>query len=389
MSFTVTVTKNAVAISGRVESTIQSQYGRQDVTSSCSPQTVSFSVVYDSAGLGTLDPNLFAIGDRIIISIQNAALTAANYFSGTITDITARHHEMDIIATSDTLSSVNRTPLTLAAQTSQTSGTVVNAALTAIQAVGALPGKTITTSTGAYSVTTPVQAGTNATAFLDTVVASEPAGVLCEIIGGIRFSSYDDRRIATMPAAQKFDFSALGSVIGWDWQLEKTVADFVNYCQISSTAGTSIYSDTASVTASGTYARSFSTYLDTLTDADYYALRTVQHGLTPGWRTSGIVLDLAALSDANRDAVLKNMRTGSYIKLPTLLSGAQTEYFVEGWTDTITYSTTGTRQWFRELYLSDIKITQAAQRYVDVTSGITYATVTPTLRWLDLEQTNI
>lgn len=389
MAFTVALTKNGVGISARVGAQLTGTYGRQDNTSACNPATLSFTAVYDSATLGTLDPNTFQIGDRIILSVQNGALAAANYFSGTLTDIQTAHHEMELVAVSDTLSSVNRSIIDFGAQTGQLTGTVINDALTSVQSAGGLPSKTITASSGTNTVTTAAQTAVSAGTFIQTVVASEPSGVLLEEIGGIRFSDYNDRRVSTMPAAQKFDFSALGSVIDWDWQLEKTISDFVNSTTVSYTGGTSTYADTTSVSSVGLYSRGISTVIYQATDADYMALRTTAHGLSPGWRTSGVIIDMAGLSDANRDAVMKNMRTGSYIKLPTLLSGAQTQFFVEGWSDQITYSATGTKQWFRTLYVSDITISQAAQRYVDVTSGVTYATVNATYRYIDLESRDI
>lgn len=389
MAWTMSVYLNGASVSTLVASSLSSIYGRQDATSACDSQTVTFDVIYSSSSLGTIDPNTWLLGDRIQVYIKNAALATATYFSGTITDLQVKHDVMTVIATSDALSSINRTPIDLAAYTGAATGTVVNAALTAVQAEGGLPSKTITTATGTNTVTTPIQTNANASSFISQVVASEPNGVLLETPAGVVFTDYDSRRIATMPAAQKFDLSALGAVIGYDWQLEKTVSDFVNFCSVTWTGGTSTYQDTASVTARGAYNRSVTTYINNVSQADYNALRIVQHGLAPGWRTSGVVVDMSKLTDANRDAILKNMQTGSYVKIPTLITGAQTEYFVEGWTDRFVYAATGAKQWFRQLYISDITISQAAQRYVDVTSGVTYATVDATYRWIDLEQETI
>lgn len=386
MAWTMSVYRNGSAVSANVGARWSSIYGRQDATSACDSQTINFDIIYSSATLGTIDPNTWVLGDRIEVNIKNGAFASAKYFSGTITDLQVKHDVMTVIATSDAMSAINRTPIDLGPQVGLATGTVVNAALVAVQAEGALATKTITTAAGTNTVTTPAIANTNANSFLSQVVASEPNGVLLETPTEVIFTDYDSRRISTMAASQKFDFSALGAIIGWDWQLEKTVSDFVNFASVTWTGGTSTYSDAASVTAKGAYNRSVSTYINNVTQADYNALRIVQHGLTPGWRTSGIIADLSNLTDANRDAVLKNMRTGSYLKIPLLLTGTQTEYFVEGWTDRFVYAATGAKQWFRELYVSDITISAAAQRYVDVTSGVTYATVDASLRWVDLEQ---
>lgn len=390
MTFTIAINKNGSNIISNVGSNLSLRYGRQDSTSTCQPMQLSFGIVHSGGTTGTIDPNTILLGDRITITITNTSYAGQTYFTGTITDIKTGHYVSDIVAVSDGLSGVNRTPVTLGAQTTQSTGTVVNAALTAIQTAGALPGKSITTSTGTNTVTTPVQTSASSQTFIGQVVASEPSGVLLEDGAlTIRFSDYSDRRVATMPAAQKFDFSALGSVIDWNWTLEKSVSDYLNRAEVTWTGGISTYADSASVAANGAYTRAVTTYIDNQPQADYSALRLVQHGLKPGWRTSGIAIDMAKLSDANRQAVLVNMRTGSYLKIPSLLSGTQTEFFVEGWTDTFVYGGTGTRQWSRLLYVSDIVITAAAQRYVDVTSGVTYATVNGALRWIDLEQTTI
>jgi len=389
MAWTFSVFRNGASVSAIVDARSSSIYGRKDNTSTCNSQTYTFDVIYDSTSLGTTDPNLWLLGDRVNVYIQNAALAVGTYFSGTITDITAKHHLMTVIATSDVLSSINRTEIDTPAFTGSLTGDVLTDVLNNVQTVGALPSKTITCAPGTNTVTIAGTVNQNAATYIAQVVASEPNGVLLETPAGVVFSDYNSRRIATMPATQKFDLSTLGAVIGYDWQLEKTVSDFVNRCTVTWTAGTAIYYDAASVTSRGAYNRSVTTYIDNSSQANYNALRIVQHGLTPGWRTSGIVLDMSKLTDANRDAVLKNMRTGSYVKIPTLITGAQTEYFVEGWTDRFSYSATGSKQWFRELYVSDIVISAAAQRYVDVTSGVTYATVNGTLRWIDLEQTNI
>lgn len=390
MTFVLALTRNGAAITPVTVSELSSVYGRIEPTVTCSPRTLSFSVVYTSATLGTQDPNAWLLGDKIVCQITNTGFPARTYFSGTITDMQVVHDIMSVVATSDGLSSINRTPVTIGAQTLVNTGTVVAAALTAIQAAGALPGKTIVTNPGTSIVTTPAVTDAESATFLGQLITSEPSGVLLEDEGnGILYSDYDARRISTMPATQKFDFSALGNSILYDWQLERSVTDFCNEAFVTYNAGTEVFSDTASITARGTYAKTFATYMADPIDAQYLAQRTVAHGLTPGWRTSGISIDVGGLSNANRENVTRYMRTGSYLKLPAFLSGVQTEYFVEGWTDRFVVSATGTKQWFRNLYLSDILNTAAAQRWVDVTSGVTYATVNPTYRYLDLESRQI
>lgn len=389
MAYSFSVDHNGVDISANVEWRMALTYGRGDPSQQPSPATLSLAVVYNGSALTPAD---FQLGDLIEVTVSNTGQTDTIYFRGTITNARADHDTIRISCTSDVLGSLSRTLVDVAGYTATNLQTVLTAVTTAATTAGSMPGvvNPPTVGTMLYEVTTTAQTQVNALSYLQQLIASEPEGVVLEQPGyGLTVAGYDDRRISTMPAAQKFNYTAVTG-FGWEWTVEKNAADFRNKSSVTYSAGTATYQDSASVTSVGPVGTTTSTALTNLTDADFMALRLVQHGLNPGWRTTGLVLNCDSLTDAQRKALAANMRTGSYLQTPTISSSVTTEYFVEGWADDIGYNAaTGATRWLRTLNISDITSSQAAQRYIDVVSGVTWGTVNPAYRWVDLEQLTI
>jgi len=364
-------------------------YGRSDPTQQPGPATLTLSVVYPGS---VYSPATFQLGDVIKVTVSNTGQTDTIYFRGFITGARADHETIRITCVSDVLGSLARTLIDAAAYTATNLQTVLTDVTTAAVTAGAMPGvlNAPTINAMQYEVTTSAQTQVSALSYLQQLIASEPEGIVLEQPGyGLIINGYDNRRISTLPATQQF---AYGSVtgFGWDWTVEKLSADFRNKTSVTYATGTATYADTASVTANGPVGTTISTALTNSTDANYMALRTVQHGLEPGWRTSGLQLNCATLTDLQRKNLAANMRTGSYLTTPTVSSSVTTLYFVEGWTDDIGWNAaTGATRWIRTLNISDIRNSQAAQRYLDVVSGVTWATVNGTYRWVDLEQNTI
>jgi len=389
MAFTFVVEHNGSNISANVEWQMSATYGRGDPSQQPSPATLGLSVVYNGSALSPAD---FQLGDLIEVTVTNTGQTDTIYFRGTITNARADHDVIRLACISDTLGSLARTYADVGAYTATNLNTVLTAAVTAATTAGAMPGvlNPPVIGTMLYDVTVAAQTQTNILSYLQSAILSEPEGVVLEQPGyGLTIAGYDDRRISTMPAAQKFNYTTVTG-FGWDWTVEKNAADFRNKASVTYSAGTATYQDTTSVSAIGQVGVTTSTALTSSTDADFMALRTVQHGLNPGWRTTGLVLNCATLTDLQRKNLAANMRTGSYMQTPTISPAVSTEYFVEGWSDDIGYNAgTGVTRWLRTLNISDITSSQAAQRYIDVVSGVTWGTVNPTYRWVDLEQLTI
>lgn len=387
MAFSTAVRHNSVDISSTVEYQISCTFGRQDPTQSCAPASATIRIIYPGS---SLDPSDFQLGDAIEIQCINTGQPTVSFFKGTITNMVADHETIRIQCVSTFMGSLARTFIDMPAYTNTNLKTVAEAAINAAKAAGAPLGTSWAVNNMLYNVTVPAQTKVSALAYLQSLETSEPNGVLTEYPGGfLAFRNYGARRVSTMAATQKFLWSGKSSW-AYDWTLEKNSADFRNLASVAYVSGTASYSDTASITARGQFAQSTSTYLVNVDDATYLATRNVQHGLNPGWRTTGLRIRLDDFTDLERYNVINNMRTNSYVETPVLSPAVGTQFFVEGWTDLIAYNSgTGIAQWVRTLFVSDITSSQAAQRYQDVTSGVTYATVNPTYRWVDLEQNTI
>ena len=387
MAMSFEVLHNSVNINAAVEYTISMNYGRQDPTQVCSPMTAAIRIIYAGSAL---DPSDFQLGDTLNIRQLNTGQPTISMFQGTITNMVADHETIRIQAISKWLGSLARTFIDMPAYTNTNLQTVGQDALTAAVAAGAPIGASWTVNTKLYNVTVPAQTKVSALAYLQSLESSEPNGIVREYPAGfVSFAGYNQRRVSTMAASQKFLWSAKTSW-SYEWTLEKNSADFRNLASATYVGGTSSYADAASITARGQFAQSTSTYLVNADDATYIATRNVQHGLNPGWRTTGLSIRLDKFTDLERYQVCDQMRTGSYIETPVLSPAVGNQFFVEGWSDAIAYnSATNVSQWVRTLFISDITSSQSAQRYQDVVSGVTYATVNATYRWVDLEQYTI
>jgi len=387
MAMSFEVLHNTVNINATVDYQFSITYGRQDPTQSCAPANASIRIIYAGS---SLDPSDFQLGDTINIRQLNTGQPTISMFQGTITNMSADHETIRMQCVSKWLGSLARTFIDMPAYTNTNLQTVGQAALTAAVAAGAPIGASWNVDPKLYNVTVPAATQVSALTYLQSLETSEPNGVVREYPAGfVSFAGYDQRRVSTMAASQKFLWSSKTS-FGYDWTLEKNSADFRNQASVTYVDGTAFYVDTASVTAHGQFATSTSTYLTNSTDATYIATRNVQSGLEPDWRTTGLRIRFDGFTDLERYTICDEMRTGSYLETPVLSPAVGNQFFVEGWTDDCAYNAaTGIRQWVRTLFISDITASQSAQRYQDVTSGVTYATVNPTYRWVDLEQNTI
>lgn len=382
MAMSIDVQHNSVSINSVVEYTIGINYGRTDPTQSCNPATCSLRVIYSGSAL---DPSDFQLGDEINVRQLNTGQPTISMFRGTITNMRADHHTIQIQCVSKWLGSLARTFINMPAYENVNLQSVGQAALTAAVAAGAPIGASWTVNPKLYNVTVPAQNNVSALSYLQALEQSEPFGLVREYPGGfVSFAGYNQRRISSLAATQKFLWSTKPQW-GYDWSIEKASADFRNLANVNYTAGIESYSDSASITAKGQFAQSLNTYIVEPLDADYVAINTVRHGLNPQWRTSGLSIRLEAFTDLERYTVLENMRTGSYIETPTFSASAGTQFFVEGWTDQIQYNSgAGVATWLRTFSISEITATKAAQRYQDVSASVTYASVNATYRWVDL-----
>lgn len=393
--------RNGVAFGATVGWEFELTAGRRGWNETAQPAVLTLSVIWSSASLGTVAVNDWKLGDKIALEFRISAIAATwhSVFNGGITDIIIDRDVMTVTAVDYTIASLGRTWIDVPAQTGVTMTAAATAVVTAAVADGALPaGVTVAydglTQTG---ITFDAQTNVNALQFLNQLLDSEPSGCLATRFGvnatpEFRVQGYSARRITTIPALLQYDLSTSSAALDWDWRFTKKVADVINSATITYNNGTASFTDTASVASIGTYTQAVTTQLDLATNADYLARRLVIRNNDPGYRLDELTVDMRELSATLAYNFGRyTSTTGAYIKIPALYTGAQTQYFLEGFRDQIRYSTaagTGV-EWRRTMYISDIGATAAAQRYQDVVSGVRYSTVNATYRWIDLEEISI
>lgn len=373
--------------------------GRRTWTEVTQPSQLEMTVVRGS----TVTVTDWQLGDKILLEFRVPAVAATWHilFQGSITDVSFDREVISIVAVDTLEGSLGRTWIDLPAADNVTMTAAATAVVNAAVAAGALPGagSTIYSGLSQTNISYPAQTNQNALQLLNQLLQSEPNGVVGIRFGNaalpaLRITGYDARRIPTMPSDLKFDCSAQSAAFLYEYNVSRRVADLINSATVEyNDDGTYTFSDAASVAAIGRYAVSVTTNLNVSTDAEYLARRLVVRNDTPYLRFEDVTVDFRKLTSATLFYNLARYSTtcGSWIKIPAMYTGAQTDFFVEGWRDEVAYSTApgATTQWFRTMYITDINTTDAAQRWQEVTSGVTWATVNPAYTWLTLEETDI
>jgi hypothetical protein len=337
-------------------------YGRTDLSSSPAPMSCSLSILWDSS-LGTLDPDLFLIGNGIGIANDTGWR-----FQGEMTDVSVNKDVISITAVSRPLSRLSRLTLDFTGLSSS-SGVVLGSALSTIElAIGYIV-KSV--SIGTVGVTAPTSTAANALDYLQQIADSEPSGVLSDDRNArLWFTDANDRRTTT-PAA-----TLLASEISNAWTAERRVSSKANRARVGWTGGTVQYDDTADQATYGVYEDSVTTLINNSSDATILATRMVKNQTVPDWQLSELTLELSTLSAARQLALTTAFQISNLIEIPTLFAGLQTKYFVEGYSERI-----GQTSWSITLYLSDITLTRPADRWIDVPVAEQWNTLAPALTW--------
>lgn len=388
MGWAFVVKKGATTLTGATVDGFAITHGRRTTKERCPANTCTLTLVRSSMAV---NPGSWLVGDSLTVDMTNTGQPTTTMFTGAITDVTVNRDLITVTAVSNTLAAIGRTTVTLPAQTYVTMSSAYNTLITAVQAKGGAPGL----SAGSYSlqsaVTYPLQTDVNALQHLQALEDTEPNGVIAqETNGSITFYGYGYRNMASTPTGvptnRQFDWSGEGAKIGKDWSFKRTVSDKLNDVNVKWASGTESYANSADVTANGLYEKTVTTYLGDQDSALFYGRNIVQHYATPSYVASSFFIDIGRFGDADRQRIAQYMRLGSWVKLPTLDAtwspGFSGEYYCEGWR--LTASRTSVMM---ELFLSDAALTRAGQRWQDVTSGVTWATVNATYDWNDLLNT--
>lgn len=390
-TFGLAVLHKSVNVSDNTDFRVTMFHGRRTSYDPIRGRTCQISLYW---GDGSLNPNTFQVNDTVIIRATTPAVapTYTADFTFDITDVSVDRRYIRLTGIDRNYSRLGRSELDLPAYTNQPVWSVIDDVLDRAFAAGII---TANYSAGTDSVSTvTTTAGTyNALQFLQAVANSEPLGMLAmSRTNSPLFLSYNAFRDSNSNfSTPTFDYSAR-TRWAYEWELQRSTADFVNTAVVNYTGGTETYADPVSVTAVGAYERVVTTVLGSATDAAYYARRLVSFGTAPGYRISELTLDLTELANGSGSGSLGQnwdlMRPGRLLKTPTVYPSGPTQWVVQGVTDSINYSATA-RDWFRTHYVVDRFYYDAAQRWQDVTSGVKWSTVNGTYKWTDLERYDI
>jgi hypothetical protein len=373
MTFAVAVTIGGSSVTAQTLQGISINYGRTSLDQQPNPTSCSLEIVYGS-NLGTVTPNDWNLGDTVEVILTPTAGVGKRRFYGRITDMTMNWRTVAITAISDTISSLSRITTSVAPFTAALAGSTMTTVMTTAAAtlpVGA-PFPLYTFSTGTVQMTSPGETSITVLDALQTIANSEPSGTLFELVetSTLRFEDYNDRRVGTSV------LTFASTEVVQDWRITRSIDSLTNYVTTTYSAGSSIYSSTSSITSLGQYESTIDTILTNADDATFRSRQAVAFGTRPGWSLDGVVIPLGTLSTARQTAIRDALVFGAQVTIPSLATGVATTYFVEGWDERIERSI-----WDLTLYLSDVTLTQAGQRWSDVTPTRKWNEVSTSITW--------
>ena len=373
MTYSVAVTIGGSSVTAQTLQGISINYGRTSLDQQPNPTSCSLEILYPTT-LGVLTPNNWNLGDPVEVTLTPTAGVTKRRFYGRITDMTMNWRTVAITAISDTISGLSRISTSVAPFTGQLAGTTMTTIMTNAAAalpVGA-PFPAYTFSTGTVQMTSPGETSITVLDALQTIASSEPSGTLYELVetSTLRFKDYNDRRVGT--SALTF----ASTEVSQDWTVNRTIDSLTNYVTCNYSAGSETYSSTSSITSLGQYESTIDTILTNGPDANFRARQAIAFGTRPGWVLDGVLIPLGTLSTARQTAIRDALVFGAQVTIPSLTTGVATTYFVEGWDERIERSI-----WDLTLYLSDVTLTQAGQRWQDVNAARQWNQVSTAITW--------
>lgn len=354
-------------------------YGRQTLDQSVDPSSCTIDLLLDSS-LGTFNFANVDLGYLVRVKAQvDGYVEDRVRFIGVVTDMVVGRETMTITAVSQLLSRYGKYSLPTAVTTNDTAGYILADIATA--AAAGLPlniGPDIWAE-GTFNLDADFAIGTNALVALTTTAASEPYGFVYEDFLSESMRSTDNlTRELTGP-----DFTFTGDEIVDNWQVSKSVTSQVNKAIVNWTGGTTSYTSPANL---GELEKSYDTIITTLQDADNLALFLATSGINLRYEIPQVTIPLATLSSVRQDELLahdpagsEGVRINTYVRLPQIRSYIETDYFVEGWSETISRN-----RWDWTLHLSDVYRSRYFQLWNQVTALLEWQDVEATTTWDDL-----
>lgn len=366
-------------ISSYTLDSVSISYGRQTLDQSVDPSSCTIELLLDSS-LGTFNFANVDLGYLVRVKAQvDGYVEDRVRFIGVVTDMVVGRETMTITAVSQLLSRYGKYSLPTAVTTNDTAGYILADIATA--AAAGLPsniGPDIWAE-GTFNLDADFAIGTNALEALTRTAASEPYGFV-----------YEDFLSESMRSTDKLtrefagaDFTFTGDEIIDSWEVSKSVTSQVNKAVVNWTGGTTSYTSPANL---GELEKNYDTIITTLQDADNLALFLATSGINLRYEIPRVTIPFATLSSVRQDELLahdpagsEGIRINSYVRLPQIRSYIETDYFVEGWSETISRN-----RWDWTLHLSDVYRSRYFQQWNQVTALLEWQDVEATTTWDDL-----
>lgn len=346
-------------------------YGRTDITEQiCTATTCTFDLLGYTAGW-------LQIGNAVTVSLDGSVR-----FEGQITDCQLSENSAQVIAVSTVLSQLGRDTLDGAPGLDLVSWPLAGQldwVVTNILGLAANAGfwappilSVISTNTTLVSIDFAEFGGKTPLEILQLVLAGDGSVVLYE--------TFDPPMIVLSQyrSSIAYDMKVIADDMGWGWQMSRHVADRVNTCYVAGAFNDAYYAYDLDVQRFGIRSREITTPLQLDTDLEFRAIRTVGQSIAPRWALESLQLPLHHMSPTQQ-AYAMALTIGSVVEIDALVSGAQTRWFVEGWTERI-----GQVTHTLDLRLSDVDLTRVWEKWSDVTPTRDWDHVIMTQRWIDL-----
>ena len=367
---TVAVQLDGTPIESTVVEGVVINYGRQRPSDLVEPATASITILTPSQPWG------FTIGSTVQI---DGEVNSVDYrrFTGSVVQIDAGKYVTNITAISDSLGlyAAVQAPDRIIPTWRSGTGELMRYL---IQQCG-LDQFGLTADYGTTTAVTPytVSAG-SLLEQLRQLAALDVQGILYEDQSGEAYFDDADGRSSITP------FVAIDADTVLDrWTASATVNSIINRVTVAYNNNTGIVEmdDVPSQTAYGLRAYETDFNVVDSTDATLKASKVLAGYSEPNWITNPITIELGLIATNSDTAKMLQLVCGTPIDLQEVtdeIDVVPPDAFVEGYTETIRQTT-----WTMDLWVSDVRVTRAPQRWSSVTPALAWSSVSGTLTWFD------
>lgn len=374
-------------VSGYVLNFLTIDHGRQSVDETASASSCTAEILWNTSGAPALDT--FTIGTRLQVwlIIDGYGTSPQCLFDGAVTDAVAGREILQVTAVNRSLAEIGRQTITNPSTIQAASAS----AFTTLYNLGSQETR-IGTITGTTPVRIPAFDAENLLGILSEVAASEIGGyvtnsmpwgptVVGNVYGPVVVNSNVTNRSQLTP-----DITFTGDEIANTWTITRRTVDLINRVTVFGTenatdfpAGYVVETNTDSVDAYGINERQIVTRLRYEADATNIANDKLERYYVNGWVLDSLIVLPSAMTNARFYTVLTNLGPDQYIEIPELFAGAPTLFFVEGLNFELS------RHDLRiALYVSTAGFSRGAERWEQVTPGLTWDDLAASLTWADL-----